>query len=1027
MNTIKIYFDESGSTLDLKKDFRLYQGQYQSKLLNVYVPTSILAPDFESHDYIENESQDLNQHIGATIGEYLTTTAVKIGMASLARDGKIKVSRNYYMKYLKTLTYQGVEYALYERKLPKEFTMYAGVGANAPRLIANVVNIQQAQYAEADNVTAETVGTYYVRQTVENTTYYIYKAVTLPADYDESETYYTQTQEAQVLDITTTQECALDVMPSKDLENDEVVEPSDLEIITGELNEIYEILPTKQDKEDQTINYTTDESENVTWQNSKTVVGAINNNTTQNETNRQNIATNTLDIAQNRNDIDVLQESMLSYENYIGQLTGSELPTQTELTTFTETQTSRAPKNGDVIIFILQIAGSTDKNYKYFYTLSGWQGYEIPPMESASNGSLGLVKGTYTIGASADTLVDISGGAILNIYVKDASNNYRNIVEYLNTTTGNISNIIDGTTPVAKALRAVSDELGNDIVETYMTKQYGATKQYVKDYAMPKEFNEINYISSEGFVSAPPTEPASGIQFTTNTSAIGDFTIFQLSKTNDAEFSLSSKNGYADTIYVSASADCDVYFRMTTQYKKPSENWVTMAVELTPLVELTANEIAKVDFESLFTSLNENIVNMTEGDLIRQTLEVVTETSSALTFNLYSNATYPSRFYFESIIYVVDPVSVDDVQFTYQSTDASGNNIYSATTTLTDGNTINSGTITAPKGATGSTGATGVGISTITAGTPTISGGTTSTPVTVNLTSGSPQVFNVVAQNGANGSNGTNGSNGADGASVTNVQVTFDRTDQDGNNVYNVTTTVGTNTTINSGTITAPKGGKGDTGNTGATGVGISSITAGTPTQSGTTTVTPVTVTLTNTNAQTFTVTAENGQDGATGATGVGVQSVAAGTPYVSGTKTITPITFTFTNTNQITVNVEAENGSGGGSANIYLHRIAIFYSGSGKYYEMNLNIYNTSSTEISWSNNNVTSFFTGLNGVDLNSSGYITDNGIFQQSINAVSYDSSENELVLKGVYMSSSFNQYGGQRISLGVISISDLVTQM
>lgn len=61
MNTIRIYLAGNGSVFELKKDFILYQGQFQNKLLNVYVPTSILAPQFSEQtagqttsDYIGN-------------------------------------------------------------------------------------------------------------------------------------------------------------------------------------------------------------------------------------------------------------------------------------------------------------------------------------------------------------------------------------------------------------------------------------------------------------------------------------------------------------------------------------------------------------------------------------------------------------------------------------------------------------------------------------------------------------------------------------------------------------------------------------------------------------------------------------------------------------------------------------------------------------------------------------------------------------------------------------------------------------
>ena len=113
MNTIKIYLQESGQVADLRKDFSLYQGQYQSKLVNVYVPTNVIA----------------------------TECAVKIGIKHLDRNGVIKKSRNFYMNKVKAIIYNGVEYMLFERLLPKEFTMYTGTGMNAPKLVINVVDI----------------------------------------------------------------------------------------------------------------------------------------------------------------------------------------------------------------------------------------------------------------------------------------------------------------------------------------------------------------------------------------------------------------------------------------------------------------------------------------------------------------------------------------------------------------------------------------------------------------------------------------------------------------------------------------------------------------------------------------------------------------------------------------------------------------------------------------------------------------------------------------------------------------------
>lgn len=65
MNVIKIYLSEGGSVADIKSNFPLYQGAYQNKLLNVFVPTSIIA-----------------QQTDAPV-----TTAVKIGMIYTGRTG----------------------------------------------------------------------------------------------------------------------------------------------------------------------------------------------------------------------------------------------------------------------------------------------------------------------------------------------------------------------------------------------------------------------------------------------------------------------------------------------------------------------------------------------------------------------------------------------------------------------------------------------------------------------------------------------------------------------------------------------------------------------------------------------------------------------------------------------------------------------------------------------------------------------------------------------------------------------------
>ena len=581
MNTIKIFLAESGRIADLRKDFPLYQGQYQNKLLNVYVPTSILAPNFSV------------QESGNTIADYVSSTAVKIGMRTTERNGKIQTSKTYYMRYLKTLTYQNVEYALYERKLPQEFTFYAGQGENAPVLVANVVNVNN------------------------------------------------ETTPATIIEITPSQTCSLDVMPSGYLDTDEPIEATALEEINGRLNAIDEDLAKKQNIQDDTLETT-----------AKTIVGAINENKGKIDTNTQDIETNRQNIATNRNNIDFLIQNMQMSEEYIGQLRGTTLPSNSQLTQFVKDNTdpSREPKNGDVIIFILEVDGGTDKNYKYFYTSTQWQGYEIPPLETASNGSLGIMQGTYGI-ANYETLVDISGGEILNIYVKDNNNDYRNLREYINTTTTNIADIVSGNTSVGIALRAVADGLGNNIVNTYLTQTAGATKDFVRKYALPREFNDIFYISKDGYSREISTDVAP--QFSVETNNIGDFTLFDVIKTNDCEYELSRKNSADNAIYISASRDCIATFRLSTQARNVGQDWVDLDVELSNPISMIAGQLQRVDFSSIFTYLGEKVLDLKVGDMLKQTLEVVMQEITPTTFNVYSNETYPSIFNINTLSQVV--------------------------------------------------------------------------------------------------------------------------------------------------------------------------------------------------------------------------------------------------------------------------------------------------------------------------------------------------------------------------------------
>lgn len=330
-----------------------------------------------------------------------------------------------------------------------------------------------------------------------------------------------------------------------------------------------------------------------------------------------------LDLQNDITDINTRIDNLPLSEDYIGSFSGTTQPFDDGVITDVMVALLNAEvaeikgesyvkKNGDVLIYTYQITGETDKNYKFIYTTNDtWTGYEIPALEVAGNGSLGIVEGTEGTGSTNDVIVDIGSGQIRNIKFKD-NGNY----------------VALGTIPT-----------------TYQTKAEGATKTYVREYSLPREFNDIYYLANTGYQKTVPTAPSSGIQYTATSSAVGDTTLFTCSFMNTADFELSAKNSTNNNIYIKATANATLQFRMTTQYRKNGEaDWTDLSIELTGDIPFVANQLQKVQFGSAMTELGDDMVVMTNGDQLRQILEVITETSDTISFEIYSNSTYPSIF-----------------------------------------------------------------------------------------------------------------------------------------------------------------------------------------------------------------------------------------------------------------------------------------------------------------------------------------------------------------------------------------------
>lgn len=271
MLTIKVYLAESGQGNEIVQDFPLYQGQYQNVLLNVFVPISILAPNFtiEAGSYSDITTP------------FVAGSGVEIASRSVMRNGNIAVSKGYYMRYVKTLTRGEKTYALFERLLPKEFTFYSGQGVNAITLLVNIKNVEYGTI-DLDNTTVTTTGknmtvslntellqknvlpldqTYvFQRTTVNNEAVWVKDGIVVePSLYGvvisgtpalgDIINLHVVTSVPTYTTITTSQTFAFNVLPSSALlDKDEPLESDRWEALTTSINELIELYNTLTDK-----------------------------------------------------------------------------------------------------------------------------------------------------------------------------------------------------------------------------------------------------------------------------------------------------------------------------------------------------------------------------------------------------------------------------------------------------------------------------------------------------------------------------------------------------------------------------------------------------------------------------------------------------------------------------------------------------------------------------------------------------------------------------------------------------------
>lgn len=432
--------------------------------------------------------------------------------------------------------------------------------------------------------------------------------------------------------VITSQRVDIPIEHSKYIEETEIIEPDDLTAIYAELAK-------KQNIAEPTLTTT-----------NKTIPTAINELKSGVDENTEDIAQNTTDISSNTSRIVALENQAITGKTYIGDMSGSALPTDSQLTAFVEQTIEREPKNGDTINFTLVVSGATDVQYEYTYTASGWKGVPRPTMESASNTDKGIIKGTYQQGVDYAIQVDIAGGEIKNIYFENNDGNLTGLKYYVNANDTAIKNIINGTTKVGKALNADNDSDGNNIIATYQTQTSGASKTYVKNYALPREFNDIYFFVANGYQKEAPTgtTPIKTKTVTTPT----ETELFRFSKNETASYELSSKNSAYTKICIEASENCSVYFKLVTQITQGGQTY-TLSEETTNLTNLIAEEITKIVFDDAFTSLGDTLLSIDNNATITQILKVITGVYDSIIFSMYSGTGYPSTMALNTQLAVV--------------------------------------------------------------------------------------------------------------------------------------------------------------------------------------------------------------------------------------------------------------------------------------------------------------------------------------------------------------------------------------
>ena len=573
MKTIKFILNDDGSIASSSIGFQINQYSYNDTLINVYVPTEILNTETDTETY----------HYGNNI---------VMAMYYTLSGGSQRLGNPYYFTFVKNnVVIEGKTYTLFERKMPKEFTLYYGTQNYALNVILTRTNISVIPH------TTEIVGN------ITSATF------------------------------------ELNINQSLNMADNPIEVDTDLSTLIANVNSLMANILLKQDKQDGLIQVAIANGSNV---NTDVVVNALNSLNLRVKENYTTNGQQTGDITSLDGRVSTLEQQAISGFRYIGSITSNTTPNSTDLNNYATSQ-GITLQNGDIALWYQTISGGTDKSYRCIYSVvGGWSWYEIPPIELASNGSAGLVEGNYGYDTTSNILASIIGGKITDIYFKASDNSYINLRNQINSILGEINDIISGNQTVGKATYATYDSteennfIKKTINEKFLTKTEGATKQFVHNYALPRQFNDVYTLELAigGNVNRNEFNGEDDGTATTKTTALllGDNNFLNAYfYPQEYEYQLSKKNSFKVNAYISFTNDItDVGLTLNIYWEKEDETPVLIASTTIDRADYNTN-IHKIIFADYFNQLDDVGIHIGGEDVGRFKIEFICNTSSSAT------------------------------------------------------------------------------------------------------------------------------------------------------------------------------------------------------------------------------------------------------------------------------------------------------------------------------------------------------------------------------------------------------------